>query len=450
MERKTPSSVDRRTFLRTASAAGAGVWASGTLPGARAAGQSPNETVAVAVMGLNGRGDALAKGFMSAEHAEVAYVCEVDEGVLSRRVADYAALQAKAPEGIADFRRALEDPDVDALVIAAPDHWHTPAALLALEAGKHVYVEKPGSHNPRESELIVEAQRQYDGLVQMGNQQRSDARSRAVMQQIHEGLIGRPYYARAWYANTREGIGRGSPAEPPSTLDYELWQGPAPRHPYKDNLIHYNWHWFWNWGTGEICNNGTHEIDLARWALGVDYPKRVTSAGGRYHFDDDWEALDTQDAGFDFEEGKTIVWQGRSCNGFPILDRGRGVSVHGTEGTIVLDRSGYMHYDNDNNVVSVAIGATDVDPLDTRGGDGMTDRHIANFLDGIRTGATLNSPIHIGQVTSMLCHLGNIAHRVGRSLDIDPQTGRILEDEDALKLWTREYEPGWEPAGLIS
>ncbi len=442
------SKLDRREFLREVSAAGVGLWAAGRARPASASvlrRRSPNETVRVGVMGINGRGAVQARSFASTANAEVAYVIDVDERLLRGVASQVGERQGVAPQGIVDFRRALEDPELDALVIAAPDHWHTPAAILALQAGKHVYVEKPAGHNPREGELLVEAQRRYGKLVQMGNQQRSDPRSIEIMERIHNGLIGRAYYARAWYANTRGGIGRGRPAAVPSGLDYELWQGPAPRVEFRDNLIHYNWHWFHNWGTGEICNNGTHEIDLARWALQVDFPVRVTSSGGRYHFEDDWEFPDTQDVGYDFAEGKTIVWQGRSCNGFPVLDRGRGVSIHGTEGTVVLDRNGYLVFDMRNRVVEDRTGGEDVDPLDTRGGDTMTDRHIANFVAAIRTGEALRSPIAEGRKSVLLCHLGNLAQEHGGALRTDPSNGHILDNPDAAARWQRTYAPGWEP-----
>src|SRR2546421_1727841 len=271
--------MKRRKFLKTASAAGLGLVASPRFPSWL---KSPGETVRVAVMGLNGRGTVLARTFARAAHAAVAYVCDVDSQVLAKSVSAVAGVQGKPPKGLGDFRKALEDKDVDALVIAAPDHWHTPAALLAMQAGEHVYVEKPCGHNAREGELLVEAQRKHQRVVQMGTQQRPPPRPVEGGQAIKGGAIGQPYLARAWYANTRGPIGRGKAAPVPANLDYELWQGPAPRTPYHDNIIHYNWHWFRRWGTGEILNNGTHEIDVARWALGVGYPTRGTSVGGRY------------------------------------------------------------------------------------------------------------------------------------------------------------------------
>ncbi|HEV2128371.1 MAG TPA: Gfo/Idh/MocA family oxidoreductase [Thermomicrobiales bacterium] len=439
------SSIDRRSFLKAASAAGVGLWASGGLSPAYGYRGSPNERLRVAVMGVNGRGEVLAKSFATAQDSEVVYIVDVDTQVLAKVVGAVEELQEKKPEGVVDYRRTLDDRNVDALVIAAPDHWHALATINGLKAGKHVYVEKPAAHNPAEGELMVAAQRKYDRLVQMGNQQRSDPRSIEIVQQIREGLIGRPYYARTWYANARPSIGIGKPAAVPAHLDWELWQGPAPRVPFHDNYVHYNWHWFWNWGTGEVANNGTHEIDLARWALGVDYPVRVTSVGGRYHYQDDWQFYDTQDVGYDFADGKTIVWQGRSSNGFPVLNRGRGTSIHGTEGTVVLDRDGYLVYDLKNNLVQDVSGQEKIDALDTRGGDVMTDRHIENFINAVRVSERLNAPIHEGHVSSLLTHLGNIAQRTGDALRIDPKSGHIIGNAEAQKLWGREYAPGWAP-----
>ncbi len=434
----------RRRFIQGAAWAGVGAGALGHIYPIGAQGSS-NDAVRVAVMGTNSRGDVLAKTFARATNCEVAYVCDVDSRAAEKTAAALADQPGGAPRRVADVRRALDDADVDALVIAAPDHWHAPATLMALDAGKHVYVEKPCGHNAREGELLVEAQAKHGLVVQMGNQQRSAPRSIEVVDEIHRGLIGRPYYARAWYANTRGSIGNGKVAQVPDWLDYELWQGPAPRTPYRDNVIHYNWHWFWRWGTGEINNNGAHEIDICRWALQVDFPTRVTSTGGRYHFDDDWEMYDTQVASYEFEGGRSIAWEGRSCNGRPIEGRGRGASIHGEEGTVVLDRAGYAAFDNSNNAVRVSIrGETDA-ALDTRGGGDLTALHIDNFLEGVRGRAALNAPIADGHKSILLCHLGNIAQRTGRALRCDPTSGRILDDTDAMSHWGREYEPGWEP-----
>jgi predicted dehydrogenase len=435
--------MKRRKFVQTVSAAGLGIAASGVR--SWAFGRSASEQVVIAVMGLNGRGTVLGKVFARTPNATVGYVCDVDSQVLAKGAAAIAGLQTTPPKAIADFRRALDDKSVDALVIAAPDHWHTPAAILALQAGKHVYVEKPCGHNAREGELIVEAQRKHQRAVQMGTQQRSAERSIELVQALKEGLIGRPYLARAWYANTRGTIGRGKEAPVPTNLDYELWQGPAPRTPYRDNVIHYNWHWFHRWGTGEICNNGTHEIDVSRWMLGVDACTRVVSTGGRYQFDDDWEFTDTQEVTFEFAGGKTIIWQGLSCNGLPTFGRSRGVAVLGTAGSVVVDRDGYVVYDPKGQVIRELAAAKPSDPLNVVADDEATGTHIANFIDAVRTGAALHQPISEGAKSVLLCHLGNIAQSTGRALRTDPASGRIVDDADAMKLWQREYAPGWMP-----
>jgi len=435
--------MKRRHFVKTMSATGLGL-AAARSPLLAFRG-SPSEKVVVAVMGLNGRGAVLAKTFAKTVNAEVAAVCDVDSTVLAKAAAAVGEAQGKPVKSIADFRRALDDKSIDALVIAAPDHWHAPAALLAMSAGKHVYLEKPCGHNAREGELLVEAQRKTKRVVQMGTQQRSAPRSIEVLQAVREGLIGKAYQARAWYANTRSTIGRGKAAPVPGNLDYELWQGPAPRTPYHDNVIHYNWHWFRRWGTGEIANNGTHEIDVCRWALGVDRCTRVTSTGGRYHFDDDWEFPDTQEAVFEFPGGKTIIWQGQSCNGLNTYGRSRGTAILGTTGSVVMDRDGYVVYDLKNEIVKQNLATQAGDGLNISADDDMTNAHIANFVDAIRTGAALRQPIEEGVKSVLLCHLGNIAQWTGRALRTDPQTGRILGDDQAMGFWQREYAPGWAP-----
>src|SRR5437773_1989186 len=435
---KSEAIMKRRRFVKTVSSAGLGI-----ILGPR----SPAEKVVVCVMGLNGRGTVLAKTFAKTPNAQVAAVCDVDTKVLAKGVAAVAEAQGKPVKSLADFRRALDDKSIDALVIAAPDHWHAPAAILAMVAGEHVYLEKPCGHNAREGELLVDAQRKTKRVVQMGTQRRSSPRAIEAVQAIRDGMIGRAYFARAWYANRRATIGRGKAAPVPANLDYELWQGPAPRTPYRDNMIHYNWHWFRRWGTGEICNNGTHEIDVARWALGVDHPVRVTSAGGRYHFDDDWEFTDTQEAAFEFDGGRSIAWQGLSCNPYPVEGRGRGTMVHGTTGSMVLDQDGYVVYDMDNKVVkqNVAPPPSGTDSLAVSGDDQLTALHIANFVAGVRTGAPVSQPIEEGAKSVLLCHLGNIAQWTGRALRVDAATGRIQGDEAAMAFWQRDYAPGWAP-----
>jgi predicted dehydrogenase len=318
---------------------------------------------------------------------------------------------------------------------------------MAMAAGKHVYVEKPCSQNPHEGELLLKAIARYGKLVQMGNQRRSFPSVITAVKEIRDGVIGRAYFAKAWYNNDRASIGRGTEVPVPSTLDYELWQGPAPRRPYKSNLIPYNWHWFWHWGTGEALNNGTHEVDVCRWVLGVDFATKVTSSGGRFQFKDDWETPDTQVIGWEFAGDKAISWEGRSCNNYPTDGLGRGTMIYGTEGSALLEGNNYTVFDGKGKKVKSFVEAAEADAANTRSATGvrLDRKHFANFIDAIRTGVPLNSPISEGHKSVVMLHIGNISQRIGRTMDCNPSDGHILNDAEAMKLWQRDYEPGWEP-----
>ncbi len=399
------------------------------------------------MIGTNSRGFYLARMFAQLKDVEVGYICDVDQNVLNRTIAEIEKLTGKKPNGERDVRKLLELNDLDAVAIAAPDHWHAPAALMALKSGKHVYVEKPCSHNPAEGEMLVAAAEKYNRLVQMGSQRRSFPRMKEAVKALHEGVIGRVYFARAWYANARKPIGIGKIVPVPAHLDYELWQGPAPRRPYKDNLIPYNWHWFWNWGTGEALNNGTHEIDMMRWGLGVDYPSKVVSAGGRFAFQDDWETPDTQTITFEFANNTAFTWEGRSCNDFDEMKSGRGVIYYGEKGTLVIPGGDdYKVYGLGNKLQQeVKTSLQQADTTNTMGmGEKLDSLHLQNFVDAIRGKAKLNAPIAEGHKSTLLPQLGNIAYRTGRTIYCDPATGHIKDDAAALALWSREYEKGWE------
>ncbi len=401
----------------------------------------------VAVVGTNSRGLSHIESLGGIDNVEIAYVCDVEDGALAKGVRQAAKIPGASPRTEKDFRRILDDPSIDAITIATPDHWHAPMAILATAAGKHVYVEKPCSQNPREGELLIEAIAKTGKLVQMGNQRRSFPNMKEAMAEIHGGIIGKAYYAKAWYENNRKSIGHGTEAPVPAGLDYELWQGPAPRTPYRSNVIHYNWHWFWHWGTGEALNNGTHELDVCRWALGVDFPTRVTSAGGRYAFKDDWETPDTQVVGWDYSGEKSISWEGRSCNNFPTEGLSRGVMVYGTDGSALLEGNNYTIFDAKNKKVKEVYEKPESEGTNTQSANGTRlDRmHVQNFIDAIRSGVPLNSPITEGHKSVTTLHLGNIAWRTGRTLNCDPKDGHISGDDGAMKLWQRSYEPGWEP-----
>jgi len=436
--------VTRREFLDAVAVGAAGLAINST---AKSYAQilGSNDRVNFAIIGLNGRAGAhLSSLKASSATARVTHVCDVDSVIL-KRFADSAQKElGYLPATDEDFRKVLQQKDVDAITIATPEHWHAPMALAGLQAGKHVYVEKPCSHNPAEGALLVEAQRKYGKLVQMGTQQRSSPHTIELVDKIHNGLVGRPYLAKAWYCNVRKSIGTGKEIPVPATLDWDLWQGPAPRRPYKDNVHPYNWHWFRDWGTGETLNNGTHEVDVCRWALGVDYPDRITASGGRYHFKDDWEFYDTLVSNWEYED-RMISWEGRSCEGMRVYDRDRGSAIMGTTGTAVVDRDGYDIFDLHGKKTSEFRTGKATSTADLTGRDSMTDAHFANFIAGIRTGEKLNAPVAIGNVAVTMLQLANVAWEVKRELHINSTNGKIKNDAEALKLWGRAYENGWEP-----
>jgi predicted dehydrogenase len=404
-----------------------------------------NERVNFAVIGLNGRGYAhLASLKANKDAARISRVCDVDGDILRKFAASTQKEMGESAIAYKDFRKILESQDVDAITIATPDHWHAPMAIAALQVGKHVYVEKPCSHNPAEGELLVRAQQKYRKLVQMGTQQRSSPHTIEIVGKIHGGVIGKPYFAKAWYVNVRKSIGTGKEVPAPSQLDWDLWQGPAPRRPYRDNVHPYNWHWFRMYGTGETLNNGTHEVDVCRWALGVDYPKRVTASGGRYHFKDDWQFYDTLVTSFEYEDSM-ITWEGKSCEGMKYYGRDRGSTIIGTNGTVLVDRDGYEIYDLEGNKTSEFKAGSESSSADLIGSDSMTDAHFANFIAGIRKGEKLNAPVSIGNVAVTMLQLSNIAWEVNRELRLDPKDGHIQGDAEAMKMWEREYEKGWAP-----
>jgi predicted dehydrogenase len=404
-----------------------------------------NERVNLGIAGLNGRGQALILTAAQMSDVAITALCDVDNLVFEKSQIALKNQHRSKAKTYADVRKLLENKDLDALTIATPDHWHTPMAIMAMQAGKHVYLEKPCCHNPQEGEWLVAAQQKTGRVLQIGNQQRSAPTSMLAKKDIAEGIIGEVYYGKAWYSNTRGSIGTGTVTAYPDWLDWELWQGPAPRRDYRDNLVHYNWHWFWHWGTGEINNNGLHEMDICRWMLGVDFPKKVTSSGGRFAFKDDWEFYDTQAASFEFDSGKMITWEGRSCNGFPQYDRGRGAAIYGTEGSILLDRNAYFAYDKKGNLLKQVNERSYSATTDTTGIGGLDVYHFQNFMDAIRNGEQVNSQVTEAHKSTLMCHLGNIAQRFGRTLHLETENGRILHDEEAMSLWGREYEPGWKP-----
>lgn len=441
----------RRSFIKTTLAGSAAVAFGGILPGFSVGSykkiMGANSRLRAAVMGVNSRGLALGTNFAAQENFEVISVSDVDERASDKFINEVSKIQGRAPGKIPDFRKALENKDVDFLVIAAPDHWHAPAAILACKAGKHVYVEKPCSHNPNEGELLVQAAKKYNRTIQVGNQRRSWPNVAAAIEEVKNGTIGRVYYAKTWYTNNRDSIGTGKIATVPGWLNYDLWQGPAPRISYKDNLVHYNWHWFWHWGTGESGNNGIHMVDLARWGMGVDFPIEVSSTGGRFRYSDDWETPDTQIINLEFDNKKMISWEGRSCNGAKLFGASTGVMFYGEKGSLLIpEGNAYTVYDLQGKVIKEVQHNQSIEARNVSNPSQLLDAyHIQNFYEAIEKGILPHSNISGAHKSTLLVQLGNIALRTGSTLKTDPANGHILNNAASSQFWSRSYEPGWEP-----
>jgi predicted dehydrogenase len=441
----------RRDFIKKVALGTAGVSFGGLANGMSAKSYAKivgaNERLNVAIAGLGRRLDAYYEPIGKKDsNVELIYLCDVMQKQREAAVKKFAKHITYTPKLENDIRKVIADKNVDALINATPDHWHAPGTWMAVQGGKHVYVEKPCSHNPREGELLVEFQKKYKKVVQMGNQQRSSLESIDIINQIHNGVIGTPYKAVAFYAASRGEVPLPKKAPVPTGLDWELFQGPAPRKAYTHDTWDYNWHWYgWDYGTAESGNNATHELDVARWALKVDFPEYVAVEAAKRHFaDDGWVMYDTMDATFRFPGNKIIKWDGKSRNAHKTYGSDRGTIIYGTNGSVYVDRNGYQLFSREGKVIkdSKSKGAEAGTALG--GGGDMSTRHVVNFFEAIRGKEKQASPIDEGAKSVLLCHLANIAYRTNKTLDVDSKNGHI-RDRDAMKLWSREYEKGWEP-----
>ncbi len=409
----------RRDFLHTSLAA------LPALTTARAAGSS--ERIVLAVLGLHGRGKDLLRGFSSFANVEIAYLCDPDSSVASKALAAIPK-DKREPKIVQDLRRVFDDKNVHAVAIATPDHWHALATVWACQAGKHVYVEKPVSHNLVEGRRMVQAARKYERVVQVGTQRRSAAYLARAADFIRAGKLGKVPFARAWIAGNRPSIGKKADGKPPAGVDYNLWLGPAPERPFNPNRFHYNWHWFWDLGTGELGNNGIHGLDVIRWLLNLDAPERITSGGGKFFYDDDQQTPDTQITTFDFA-GTSVVWEHRIWAKTGLRNQSFGIELVGEKGTLVIDGKGW-HVENGPEVSEKA--------------DSPERPHQGNFLACIRDGKRPNADIEEGHKSTRLCHLGNIAFRLARTLRFDAGTETIPGDAEATRMLRRTYRKGFE------
>jgi predicted dehydrogenase len=438
-------SQSRRNFIKNSAVATAAVSIPSIIP-ARAFGA--NDRVVAAVLGLNGRGKSHVKSLMAQDNVEIKTLCDPDMNILKKRQKEYKDEYSKEFGLEQDLRVVYDDKDIDVVSIATPNHWHALSVIWACQAGKDVYVEKPGSHNIWEGRKMVEAANKYDRIVQHGVQLRSSPAVQEGVQLLREGYIGRVYMARGLVFRWRGDIGNRGFSPVPDGLDYDLWTGPATKRPFSRDIVHYNWHWTFEYGNGDVGNQGIHETDLCMWGLDVGLPTQVTSMGGKYLWDDAKTTPEVLTSIYNYpEEGKIIQFEVRPW----CTNTEEGVTVgnifYGEKGILVVD--GYNKYKtylgkDRTPGQSGDDGAKTSSGMDR--GAGGTDGHFANFIEAVRKHdkTILNGPVETAHLSSGLAHLGNIAYQTGKVLNFNPKTERFVNDPEADKLLTRNYREGYE------
>jgi predicted dehydrogenase len=421
----------RRRFMQTGSLAASAL----AFPSIHA--QDSGKKLRLGLIGPGGMGTNHLKLLAKTPDVELAWVCDVDAKRLELAAKTTQELSVAAPKTTRDLREVLGDKSVDAVFIATPDHWHAPATLLALDAGKHVYVEKPCSHTLHEGRLMVDAARKAERVVQVGTQSRSTEHVMTAMTKLHEGAIGEVLSVKVWNSQFRGNIGHVPASEPPAELDFDTWLGPAPRTRYHSNMLPSKWRWFFSFGEGDIGNDGVHDIDIGRWGLGVDtHPSRIAAIGGKFFHDDDQEWPDTQNVIFEYHlEGgkkKLLTYEQRLWSDYHQEGFENGDAFYGTNGYMILGKAGgWRLYDKKDKLREEGKGSPDL------------GAHHRDFFDCIRGGGTPHADILEGHLSASLCHLANISTKVGRMLTFDPKTERITGDGEADKMLTREYREHW-------
>lgn len=436
--------LSRREFMRETAASSVTVAAGISIQAAGA-----NERIVVGVMGIHDRGMDLAEQFARRDNVELRYFADPDSRLYPSRVKFIEDIKGQRPQYVQDFRRILDDPEVDAIAIATPDHWHAPATIMACQAGKDVYVEKPTSHSVWESRKMVEAARKYERVVQVGIQNRSAEYIRMALDYVRSGALGDVHFVRILNSKLRDPLDRHDDGPAPDGVDYDLWLGPAPKRPYNENHFHYHWHWFWDYGGGDVCNDGVHQTDLARWMTGRTLPRSVSSSGGTYCLNDGRETPDTQTVNWQFD-GLTMVleqtlwtpymrktpFELRETDQLPNWPfSGTRVDIYGTKDFMFLGRMGvgWQVFNADGQSVKIQPGRFAP----------ANEQHVANFIACMRTRERPSADIEEGHYSTLLTHYGNIAFRVGRTLTIDPATEGFIGDDDANALVRREYRDPW-------
>jgi predicted dehydrogenase len=429
------ASISRRRFLSHSigGAAAVGALAATDLPRAPA---SPNERVILAVIGVRGMGFGHLQSFISLPGAAVATVCDVDESVLNRAARTVRDATGKAPKQEGDFRRVLDDTSIDAVVIATPHHWHAPMAVRAIQAGKDVYVEKPGSHCFREGRTLVEAARKHNRIVQHGTQMRSSEVTAKAGELLAAGVIGKVKMSKAWNIQ-RHSHPQAVPDEPaPAGVDYDMWLGPAPKRPFNRHRFHGGWQWYRDYGNGDIGNDGVHDLDMARFGLGVTtHPVRITAHGSRIDLVGEREYPDNMMVAYHYDEGKVLLYEDRGWTPYPMYGTDSGNAFYGTEGWMLFTRRGRFQ---------VFLGAKEEKGPEMLTGDAGHPQHRLNFLECVRSRKQPNASAEITHLTCALVHLGEIAHRTQRVLHFDPKTETVRNDPEANAMLSKPYRKPWD------
>lgn len=428
----------RRQFLRTSAktlAAGAAFTIMTPTPGKAA----PSDRVNVCLVGIRGRGRGVASNFARFKNAQITHLCDVNEETFAPVSKAITDIQKTEPKNVKDLRDVLKDKSVDALIVATPDHWHALATIWGCQAGKHVYVEKPISHNVFEGRKMVEAARKYKVNVQVGTQSRSVPHYHEAIAFVQSGKIGKVHLAKAWNSQLRRRVPAQPDAPIPNGLDWNIWQGPAPERPYNPLRYSYGWRWFWDYGTGDMGNDGVHDLDIARWGLGVESPSKVTCTGAKLFFDgDSQETPDTQYVTFEFPNSKAmLVYEQKLWAPYHQEGYENGVAFYGTEGYVLLGRSGWTVVEKRNKFI----------PQKSPGFSDLP--HVENFLSAIQKGTKLNCDIEEGQRSTTLAHLGNIAYRMGRPLTFDGKTESFTSDDEANRLLKRKGRKEFEIPDVV-
>ncbi len=429
--------VNRRSFIA------AGAVAASAVAVSRTKAASKNDTIRAAVLGVNGRGKTHIAAFEKQAGAEVALLCDPDEKVLGRRAEEFEKKYGRKVATETDMRKVFDRQDIDVVSVATPNHWHSLATIWACQAGKDVYVEKPGSHNLFEGRRMIQAAEKYGRIVQHGVQLRSSPALREAVDHLRNGLLGKVYMARGLVFRWRPSIGhKPDQSQPPKHLHWDLWQGPAQERDFSERLVHYNWHWHWDYGNGDVGNQGIHETDMCQWGLDVQLPSKIVAMGGKFLWDDDKETPEVLSTNYYYpEENKLIQFEVRHWNTNTEEGATVGNIFYGEEGFMVV--KGYGSYET-------YLGRKRT-PGPKKSVGGELDLHFANFLGAVRSRKKedLHGPVETAHYSAGLAHLGNIAYRLDRQLNFDPKTETFLDDNAANAMLTRDYRKPFEVPQVV-